>query len=74
MSSGVVKTVEVKDLGDGRFEILYKGFENKLYQLIGMALFIAAVPTCPRRLNSDPPRRLNSDPGMEAGSEATGCE
>lgn len=45
MSSGVVKTVEVKDLEDGRFEISYKGFENKLYRLISMVLFIAAVPT-----------------------------
>lgn len=45
MSSGVVKSVEVKDLEDGRFEISYKGFENKLYQLFGTVLLMAAVPT-----------------------------
>lgn len=45
MSSGVVKTVEVKDLEDGRYEISYKGAGHKIYQLFGAAiLIVVALP------------------------------
>ncbi|MCA0215299.1 MAG: hypothetical protein LCH79_19265 [Proteobacteria bacterium] len=45
MSSDVVKSVEVKDLGEGRYEISYKGAGHKIYQLFGAAiLIVVALP------------------------------